>query len=84
VAHHLTVSEAARAWDISPRVISDLFYARRLDDRRCPIVGGRRLIPEDYLPEIAEALRKAGYQVAGAEVVSVHACKSAPGGRARS
>jgi hypothetical protein len=42
-------------------VISDLFYARRLDDARCPIVGGRRLIPQDYLPEVENALRAAGH-----------------------
>ncbi len=66
VEHHVTVSEAARAWGVPPRLISDLFYARRLDDGRCPIVGGRRLIPHDYLPEIAETLRKAGYRVAAA------------------
>jgi hypothetical protein len=42
-------------------VISDLFYARRLDDRRCPIVGGRRLIPDDYLPEVESVLRAAGH-----------------------
>jgi hypothetical protein len=42
-------------------VISDLFYARKLDDRRCPIVGGRRLIPEDYLPSVEAALRSAGH-----------------------
>jgi hypothetical protein len=55
------VSEVARRYSVPPRVISDLFYSRRLDDRRCPIVGGRRLIPEDYLPEVVRVLREAGY-----------------------
>ncbi len=59
-----TVSQAARRWGITPRLISDLFYSRRLDDSRCPIIGGRRLIPEDYLPEIEVILRKAGHLVA--------------------
>jgi hypothetical protein len=67
---HLTVSQAARRWGVAPRAISDLFYARRLDDSRCPIVGGRRLIPVDYLPEIEAALRKAGHLPAGREGVA--------------
>lgn len=58
--YHL-VSEIARRFNVPPRAISDLFYARRLDDRRCPIIGGRRLIPTDYLPEVEAALRAAGH-----------------------
>jgi hypothetical protein len=58
---HLTVSDVARLKGVAPRVISDLFYARRLDDLRCPIVGGRRLIPADYLPEVERVLREVGY-----------------------
>jgi hypothetical protein len=54
------VSEAARQIGVAPRAISDLFYARRLDDERCPVVGGRRLIPLDYLPVVEAALRAAG------------------------
>jgi hypothetical protein len=56
----LTVSETARPWGIPPRLISDLFYARKLDDSRCPIVGGRRLIPRDYVAQVKAALRAAG------------------------
>jgi hypothetical protein len=41
-----------------------LFYQRVLDDDRCPIVGGRRLIPAEYLPTIRAALVKAGREVA--------------------
>jgi hypothetical protein len=48
----LTVSDVARSLGVAPRAISDLFYARRLDDRRCPILGGRRLIPAEYVNEI--------------------------------
>jgi hypothetical protein len=55
----VTVSEAARRIGAKPRDISDLFYARRLDDARCPVIGGRRLIPVDYLPELEAALRGA-------------------------
>jgi hypothetical protein len=58
---HVTVSDVGRRLGIAPRVVSDLFYARRLDDRRCPIVGGRRLIPADYVAEVEAALREAGH-----------------------
>jgi hypothetical protein len=60
VEQHFTVSEIGRRYNLPPRVISDLFYARRLDDRRCPIVGGRRLIPADYVPYIETILRELG------------------------
>jgi hypothetical protein len=58
---HLIVSEVARRiGGANPKDISDFFYLRKLDDARCPIVGGRRLIPEDYIPAIEAALRAAG------------------------
>ncbi len=57
---HLNVSEVARQIGARPKDISDLFYQRRLDDERCPIVGGRRLIPVDYVPVIEAALRELG------------------------
>ena len=60
---HLSVSEAARRLKARPRDISDLFYRRRLRDDLCPIVGGRRLIPEDYLDMIAAALDRSGRPV---------------------
>jgi hypothetical protein len=61
MANFVFVSEASRRIPGScPKDISVLFYLRKLDDARCPIVGGRRLIPEDYLPEIERALREAG------------------------
>jgi hypothetical protein len=45
---------------IRPRDITDLFYARILPGDRCPIVGGRRLIPPDLVPAIVEALSRRG------------------------
>jgi hypothetical protein len=57
---HLIVSEVARQIGARPKDISDLFYQRKLDDKRCPIVGGRRLIPEDYLPVIKATLQDLG------------------------
>jgi len=60
---YLSVSEAARRLGARPRDISDLFYRRRLSDESCPIVGGRRLIPESRLSVIEMALRHAGHPV---------------------
>jgi hypothetical protein len=57
---HLIVSEVARRLNARPKDISDLFYQRKLEDTRCPIVGGRRLIPEDYVPAIEVILRDLG------------------------
>ena len=56
----MSVSEAARRLGAKPKDISDLFYQRRLDDERCPVIAGRRLIPEDYLAEIEAVLRQVG------------------------
>jgi hypothetical protein len=58
---HLSVSGVAQLIPgARPKDISDLFYLRKLDCGRCAIVAGRRLIPFDYVPEIADALRAAG------------------------
>jgi hypothetical protein len=57
---HLSVSEVARRLGVRPREISDLLYARMLSDRHCPIVAGRRLIPEEYVADAAAALRARG------------------------
>jgi fibrillarin-like rRNA methylase len=45
---------------ISPRAITMLFYERALRTDLCPIVGGRRRIPTDYVPQIAAVLRRRG------------------------
>jgi hypothetical protein len=58
----LSVSQAARHLRARPQDISDLFYKRQLRDDLCPIVAGRRLIPEDYLPLIESALKRNGKQ----------------------
>ena len=59
-AQYHTVSGVARHYGVPPRKISDLFYARKLSDEECPIVNGRRLIPESYLPELEHGLRQHG------------------------
>jgi len=68
---HLSVSQAARRLKARPRDISDLFYRRRLRDDLCPIIGGRRLIREDYLGMIAAELRRSGRPV---ELVDPREC----------
>jgi hypothetical protein len=57
---YLSVSEAARRLGAKPKDISDLFYRRALRDDLCPIVAGRRLIPDSYLPMVRMALHRAG------------------------
>jgi hypothetical protein len=52
------VSEIARQLDVPPQLISNLFYRRVLDDRLCPVVSGRRLIPSQYVRQIARQLRE--------------------------
>jgi len=67
----LTVSEAARQLGARPRDITDLFYRRLLRDDLCPIVGDRRLIPEDYLPQVAAALRRRGKPVTPVPTIQI-------------
>lgn len=55
-----TASSLARKVGCRPRDISDLFYCRILDESRCPVVQGRRLIPPDYIPVVEQALRERG------------------------
>jgi hypothetical protein len=82
VDQHFAVSEVARRYSVPPRVISDLFYARRLDDRVCPIVSGRRLIPRHYLPQLEAVLRDAGHLPPHGEAVFVADVNVAKGGSA--
>ncbi len=56
----LSVSELAREIGCRPRDISDAFYSRVLDDSRCPLVAGRRLVPRDYVPEVQRVLGERG------------------------
>jgi hypothetical protein len=61
---HLSVSDAARQLGANPKDISDLFYRRELRDDLCPIVAGRRLIPDTYLDMIRMALKRRGRKLA--------------------
>jgi hypothetical protein len=55
-----SISGLARRWGIPPRKISDLFYARKLNEDRCPVIGGRRIIPASYVPTVERVLREVG------------------------
>lgn len=48
--------EVAARLNARPKDITMLFYCRKLDVKRCPTVGGRRLIPVDYVEEVKNAL----------------------------
>jgi hypothetical protein len=53
---HYGVGDVARKLNVHPKVLTQMFYRGALDAARCPIVCGRRLIPEDILPDIAAKL----------------------------
>lgn len=64
------ISDLARDFGCRPRDISDLFYARKLDESRTQFVGGRRLIPNEYVPVVRQALMDAGKLTLRPEVVA--------------
>lgn len=55
-----SISALARRWSVPPQVLSNLFYRRVLDDAKCPVVNGRRVIPAEYVPVIEGVLRERG------------------------
>jgi hypothetical protein len=57
---HECASSLSRKLGCRPRDISDLFYSRILDESRCPVFQGRRLIPPDYIPVVEQTLRDRG------------------------
>ena len=57
---HLTVGQVARIIGTRPTDITNAFPLRQLRDDLCPVVAGRRQIPERYVPMIEAALRRAG------------------------
>jgi hypothetical protein len=48
----LTVGQAAEMVGVPPKKLSDALYMRRLDVSRCPLIGGRRMIPPEYVATI--------------------------------
>jgi hypothetical protein len=59
----MSVGEAARRLGAKPVDITAGFYRGNLRDDLCPIVAGRRLIPESFLPQIESFLKRNGRQV---------------------
>lgn len=59
----MCVGDVARLLGVRPSQITALFYERRLRDDLCPIVGGRRIIPQNYVEVIAMELRRKGIRV---------------------
>jgi hypothetical protein len=55
-----SITELAREWGCPPRALSDAFYSRHLDEGRIILVGGRRLIPSDYVAEVRAKLTELG------------------------
>ena len=55
---YVNIATAARKLGLRPRILVDAFYDGRLDNRHCEFVAGRRVIREDRLPAIAEALKR--------------------------
>ena len=55
------ITELARNYGIPPKKICDLFWRGKLDGSCCLIVGGRRMIPADYVGEVERVLQECGY-----------------------
>ena len=58
-----SVGEVAKVLGVRPSRITQLFYEGRVRDDRCPVVAGRRLIPDDMVTVIAMELRRKGLTV---------------------
>ena len=54
----LSISEVADKFGVQPRAVSDLFYRRKLDVKKCLIKANRRLVPESLLPQIERLLKR--------------------------
>jgi excisionase family DNA binding protein len=59
----LTIREAAKRLGLPPRRISDAAYEGRLGDDCFHFIGGRRVVPESALDQIARLLRRGRMEV---------------------
>lgn len=76
---YLGVGDVAKRLGVRPHQVTALFYERRLRDDVCPIVSGRRIIPESYVRVIAVVLRRKGIEV----VLSVRETDGVPSTQTR-
>lgn len=60
---YVTVGEAAELLAINPRILTDAIYRGAVDARRCPLQRGRRMIPREYVAQIAAILRRRGVRI---------------------
>ncbi|HYT93480.1 MAG TPA: hypothetical protein VEL76_32480 [Gemmataceae bacterium] len=44
--------------NVHAREIGDLIYQGKLPADRCAVIGGRRFVPSDLLPELCKLLQK--------------------------
>jgi hypothetical protein len=56
----VTVGEAAKEIPCKAKSITDFLSYYGLPDVEIPVVSGRRIIPRWALPQLREAMRKAG------------------------
>ena len=58
----LSIGDVSRLLNVRPDQVTALFYKGHLRDDLCPIIGGTRIIPEDYVDVIAMELKRRGIQ----------------------
>jgi hypothetical protein len=62
----ISISDAAKANGVPPKLVSDLFFRGILDRDRCTRIAGRTLIPRDYARAVVgPELRRRGYATKG-------------------
>lgn len=73
--HVLSVGDVADQLGVAPRRVTELFYTRRINPKRAPILAGRRLIPLELVSVIAIELRRKGIRVRTAGAVETAQAK---------
>ena len=67
---HSSVGQVAARLGVKPTLITNWFYTGILDSSRTQMVAGRRMIPDDYLPEIRATLIARGQLQADTELTN--------------
>jgi len=57
-----SITESAGIVGVTQQTLSNGFYTLVLDPNRCVMMGNKRFIPADYLPEIERILDERGYK----------------------